>query len=473
MALLDNKPRDGGEVSPDALIPEARELQRRRMRRTGAALLGALILAGGVFALFGGGGTPGVPTLHGPLPAGIAARTADPTGRLAWGLRVVHTTGWTCVQVGRLSGDQLGLIGKDGAFHDDGRFHPFRPSTTNQARCAPNDGDGHAFMTIEHGGEPASGSGGGYQGYSQCQPAAEIARFRSILPHNGRAATRRARLQLSQACPSGDLRFVQYGLLGPDATSITYTLGNGPVVERTQGEDGAYLVVGPATSTFCAELAAHGICGSQDTAPNSIFGGMILAVHYRNGRTCQPGATAQRLPLFARRCPPVGYVPAKPAIRRAQVATPISFQLVPAARYCLTPSTGPRSGFGSAAATDLGGYVPCTRSLLTRDQHAGYVERGTLVVFSWTAREPVTSRNTEYEYMIDCNSYGQGNSTYGRIHAGERITRGIVIQPSCKGTVTGTIGYEPNLGPGGGDFAGGNPGHDGSLLVGGFHFAVH
>jgi len=104
-----------------------------------------------------------------------------------------------------------------------------------------------------------------------------------------------------------------------------------------------------------------------------------------------------------------------------------------------------------------------------RDTRPGLVEHGTLVVFSWTARQPVTSTNTEYEYFLGSGACGgQGGSTYGRITAGERLTRGIVVQSRCTGTLTGTIGYEPNLGPGGGTFAGADPGHDGSLLVGRF-----
>jgi hypothetical protein len=43
------------------------------------------------------------------------------------------------------------------------------------------------------------------------------------------------------------------------------------------------------------------------------------------------------------------------------------------------------------AATDLGGYLPCNGAVPARDKRPGLVERGTLVVFSWTARQPATS----------------------------------------------------------------------------------
>ncbi len=161
MALVDDTPAERTAASPEALIPEAREIHRRRQRRRwGAALIGLLILGGGGAVLFGGGGKPSVPCVQGPLPAGVVARAADPAGGLAWGIRVVRTSGWTCVQLGRLRGDQLGVIDEDGSFGNTGRFHAFGPSTTNQARCAQNDGEGHAFMTIELGSEPAHGADG-------------------------------------------------------------------------------------------------------------------------------------------------------------------------------------------------------------------------------------------------------------------------------------------------------------------------
>ena len=210
MALVDDNPTDRTAVSPEALIPEAREIHRRRRRRRGvAALIGLLILAGGGAVLFGRGGSPSVPAVHGPLPTGIVARAADPAGGLAWGIRVVRTSGWTCVQLGRLRGDQLGVIDEDGSFGNTGRFHAFGPSTTNQARCAPNDGDGHAFMTIELGSEPTSGAGGGYQGVSGCQAASEIARLKQILTRIRHVHGRPVTLPTPPICPPGDLRFIQ------------------------------------------------------------------------------------------------------------------------------------------------------------------------------------------------------------------------------------------------------------------------
>src|SRR5579871_5870534 len=57
--------------------------------------------------------------------SGILATAPDPEGGLPWGMRIVHTTrGEACLQIGRLESGQLGVLGIDGAFANDGRFHP-------------------------------------------------------------------------------------------------------------------------------------------------------------------------------------------------------------------------------------------------------------------------------------------------------------------------------------------------------------
>ncbi len=471
MELVHDTP---AEASPEALIPEARELHRRRLRRRwGAALLGVLLLAGGGIVLFGGGGSSAVPSVAGALPAGIVARAGDPAGGLPWGLRVVRTGGWTCVQLGRLRGDQLGVIGKDGSLGDDGRFHPFAPSTTNQAFCAQDDANSHAFMTIQLGALPASGVGAGYHTATQCRTAAEVADMKRILRIR-HAAGLRALIEQVLICPQRDLRFIQYGLLGLYANAITYSYDGRRLVERTHGADGAYLVVGPATTSFCSQMPQGSLCGENGDAPNSLFGGMILAVHYRNGQSCQPATLDTRLPPSILQCPRIGYVAPKALLRASQVAAPVSFRLIPAASYCWQPSSSDgRDGFGAAAATDLGGYLPCTAGLSAADKRPGIIQHGVLVVFSWTARQPVTSTNTGYEFFLGSDRCGgEGGSTGGRITAGERLTRGLIVQSRCTGTLTGTVAYQPNLGPEGGGFAGDDPGHDGSILVGDFTIRI-
>jgi hypothetical protein len=437
------------EVEAD-VIEDARARQRRHRRIGAAVLVAAVVAVGAILGFTGGagGGThvpPAFVALHGPLPAGIAARAADPAGGLAWGIRIVHTTGYTCVQLGRLRGDQLGLLGRDGFAGDNGRFYPMGPSTTYQARCAPNDGNGHAFMRVELGSQPTSGAGSGYKGLTMCKTGGM-----SSLP----------------VCPVRDLRFVQYGLLGPDASGITYRISGTNYTERA-GPDGAYLVVGgPSTQSFCQQFGLGSPCGSSGIATGPIGGGMIQAVHYRNAPACQPNRVHPGVPAWLNQCPEAGYVPARGTLTDRQVATPIRVRVIHANAYCLNNARSPVYRFGPAPATQLTLYHPCTHPTSSRP---GDVIHGTLVIFSWTARQAVNSPTSDYNYMIIGRCGGMGGSTYGEITLGERLTRAVMLQgnqSTC--TATGTVGYNPNLGPGGGAFDDDNPGHEGSLLVGRF-----
>jgi hypothetical protein len=462
MVVLDDTAR---ESTPEALIREARERQRRR-RRAVTLVVGALLLALGLFALLGGSGGAAGSSVNRPLPVGIAARAADPAGGPLWGVRLVRARGWTCLQLGRLRGAQLGFVGMDGRFHNDGRFHPFGVSATHQATCVQNDGNGHAFMTIEAGSVPASGSMVDWTGTAGCDSAIEVAgRNRALnrlrrkhiaVPATGGAPT----------CPAGDERFIEYGLLGPDATSITYTLGGRHAqTERTHGPDGAYLVVAAATPRSCAQFGSDSQCGGPGTAPNSIWGGMIVAVHYRNGRTCQPDSGDTRLPLSIRTCTPVGYVPPKPRILDAQVAAPVTLRVINSRRFCLTAGLE-RTGFGPAAATDLGIYLPCAASTPTSNTKPGQVSEGVLFAASWIAREPVSSPSSAYRLLVySPRCGGGGGGTVGLINAGERLTRGVFMTRKCAGAFTATVTYVPNLGPGNQD-GGNGPRSADSVLVG-------
>jgi hypothetical protein len=124
------------------------------------------------------------------------------------------------------------------------------------------------------------------------------------------------------------------------------------------------------------------------------------------------------------------------------------------ASTCRLDQTGmpapPRYGFGAAAATEIGPYLRCVGAIPARDKDIGGVLHGTLIIFSWTARQAVTSPNGQYQFMVNTGRCGgQGGSTYGRIAVGERLTRAVIL-PTCTGTASGAIGYDPDLGPGDG-----------------------
>ena len=195
---------------------------------------------------------------------------------------------------------------------------------------------------------------------------------------------------------------------------------------------------------------------------------MIRAVHYRNAPTCQLDS---RLPAWANSCPRVGYAQARPTLTDRQVTAPIHVRVINAHAYCLGHGGAPITGSGPAPATQLTPYHPCSRPTSRRP---GDVIHGTLVIFSWTARQPVTSPRSNYTFSLNNKSCGgESGSTYGTITLGELLTRAVILQPRphCKG-FTGAIGYNPDLGPGAGDFTA-DPGHGGNLLVGRFTIPIH
>jgi hypothetical protein len=273
-------------------IPWYRRMRLRPFR--GVAVLaaclaatGSALAASGVFQT----GTPVSPEVTpvatvddgAPIPGSVrllALRVADPDGGPQWGLRTIKTTrGLMCVQLGRIVDGRIGVLGEAGAFHDDGRFHPLSIDylDAGSSNCGTEDAHGNAFLNEEAFGVPTDGlisgegevSGGCYA------------------PH-----------PTSRACPPQDRRNIYYGLLGPDATSITYLAPDGKAhVMATAGPDGAYLVVLPHIAASClrgnAECAGHhGVeivrsSSGETGGPTLDAFGAVRAVTYRGGSSCR------------------------------------------------------------------------------------------------------------------------------------------------------------------------------------------
>src|SRR5688572_10687577 len=80
----------------------------------------------------------------------------DPDGGPPWGMRLVRTTrGLVCLQVGRRSGGQLGLLGRDGAFGNDGRFHPISARAPDPSDCTLPDVPARPVMSRVYNRLPA------------------------------------------------------------------------------------------------------------------------------------------------------------------------------------------------------------------------------------------------------------------------------------------------------------------------------
>ena len=151
----------------------------------------------------------------------LPLRAPDPAGGLPWGMRIIHTTrGLICVQIGRVYDDQLGQLGVDGAFHNDGRFHPLPTDAlpdvlANAAgwmagNCA-SPGDTYAGDSVGLGLSAATSSGHG-------------------------------------AGVPADRREISFGLLGVHSLSVTYRAGSETRTQPVLPGLGAYLIVQRYTS---------------------------------------------------------------------------------------------------------------------------------------------------------------------------------------------------------------------------------
>jgi hypothetical protein len=237
----------------------------------------------------------------------------DPHGGLPWGMRVLSTTrGVGCVQVGRVLDGRLVALGQDGAFGNDGRAHEL-PLSTNVERlnCSFVDGRGQIFDSVTIKSEAASAAQGVH-----CEPPGTY------------APSHRARLS---TCPLADERNLFYGTLGPDATSITYSVGGHSHTLATVGPDGAYLIVTLGTphrySGVAGRLERAGLYTSDDVPVYS----PIAAIHYRDGAVCHlltgkrwiygPQACAPALPE------PFGWSQVS-VPTHAQLSTPIHATLI-------------------------------------------------------------------------------------------------------------------------------------------------
>jgi hypothetical protein len=173
-----------------------------------------------------------------------ALRVADPDGGPAWGLRLTDTSrGELCPVVGRVEHGQIGALGVDGAFHNDGLFHPYAADYPNYTfdgmSCAPADAQGHGFVFDTWFGAPTSASlrGESFHGVPCFGRWNEPASIRTLHRRSGVGHLKQA------VCPADEVRDIYFGLLGPDARQIAYRSANGHLNTEAVGADGAYLVV--------------------------------------------------------------------------------------------------------------------------------------------------------------------------------------------------------------------------------------
>jgi hypothetical protein len=200
----------------------------------------------------------------------LAMRVADPAGGLPWGMRLVRTTrGLVCVQVGRIDGSQLGVLGQDGAFGDDGRFHPVAPDVVDYHRS-----------TTE---------------VSSCLSPGQTTSLEADIPQNGVFGTRHP-----QAIPKSARRWISYGLLGPRAVSVSYTTeGHEHTIPVTRGS-GAYLVVLPSPQKGGFETGGGAVSTTEFVTPQGAVSSIAYRVH---GRLCSESRPASEAASAHPQCP--------------------------------------------------------------------------------------------------------------------------------------------------------------------------
>ena len=293
---------------PPVILPELRDglAHRRRRARRRPALVGGIAFTG-VLATAGALAATGVLQIptgepvephrverdagHGVgVPVGATAqllplRVADPAGGPPWGLRMVTTSrGLACLQLGRVVGDELGVLGQDGIEKDDGRFHPLPIATAASALtpCQIPDGAGRFFAGVDR------------LTYASGDTPVRACRGREHAPSHGRAAL------------SGGGR-------APRRVRVARARGRAHHLRRRderggQPPLGAYLSVRPGKGE-------SGVTAMGGTPVGSDFDMGVARIDYRDGTSC-PGKKPRAF------CPPKGYVkrtPAKPGAVRARL----------------------------------------------------------------------------------------------------------------------------------------------------------
>jgi hypothetical protein len=417
----------------------------------------AVVLGGGTAALAAAGvfrtGTPvgsnvpSDPRVQDGLAVGSSVRllplsVTDLGGAPAWGLRYMRTSrGLACLQYGRVVAGMIGALGEDGAFSNDGRFHPFSVNYEQGipgSGCSDLDTRGGAVFNAIIQRIPASGMDG------SCYPRQ---------PSPPRGAPSPPRLEI---CPAKDLRDLYFGLLGPDAASISYRTPAGQVVsERTAGPNGAYLIVGSPTAQVCSTktILGHGFhsCGNGSFSTPSLQSyGVIRSVTYRNGTTCTPATKRTG-------CPPVGFSTAPaPQFTSSEVRAPIKVtaslgwrsctngetvrpcRSKPPAGYRLTPA-GKVTYYGRTALAPPGGF-PQVRVTVTFTSRVAVTNIDSAYTFLWRLT-PVNP------HACQVGPLGGRYVTSKDLRVGQPVTDQIFADQLCPGTIDGSITLNTAKGP--------------------------
>jgi hypothetical protein len=309
----------------------------------------------------------------------LALHVPDPEGGLPWGMRIVHTTrGEVCVQIGRIQNGQLGELGIDGVFHDDGRFHPL------PANVLPETSRVGVKVENEDATEAVS-----------CHLAGQVV----VGEHIGVDRSAGAADGGERKRPLGELRNVYYGMLGAPAVSVSYKGGKTDSTLAVSPPLGAYLIVRKAVSKELEGYDRESL-GSEGDLPASA---PLTAITYRlNGKLCQRGPVLAPggVEHLADPCPEPHW-PSAPYVAPHDLHRPLRAQLQVSDRLV----TGVRLSFTApfavtSAKQDYAVRIPaisCSRDVVSGNSGVvrGYsdwslgrdVARGSTVTHRFSARE--------------------------------------------------------------------------------------
>lgn len=239
-------------VAAGGADPKAREVPKRsppKRRRTVLLAAGLVVtMSAGAYAaadllLADGDAVPesAAPDQLSPQPRGdyrlLAARAPDPDGGPSWAIatyeaQVDGKRTLTCATVARTQNAALGVVGRDGIFRDDGRFHALSPRVQTAVFC------GSRLRPSFAQGPPVPASG--YTG----RPGPPLGGCREDVDLNGPTVSpqTRKRLRNVPVCAAGSRRVVIAGLAPLDVKRV---LVDGPEARRavTVAPDGSFLVV--------------------------------------------------------------------------------------------------------------------------------------------------------------------------------------------------------------------------------------
>ncbi len=312
-----------------------------------------------------------------PLPGSVKVlplSTPDLHGGAPWGMRYLKTTrGLGCLQVGRLVDGQIGVLGIDGVANDDGRFHALPTNALDLFNCEPLDAHGLTLISVSDPSAYAYGTG-------VEQACAGVGTVSPSAPR----------------CPEADLRAVYYGLLGPQASSLTYTASGNTRTIHPDGPLGGYLIVLPTPN--------RNVNGGIGGVPATPYGPPFQRVTFTNGLVCDLRIDSAG---NVRQCPAPGFTPIQTSrVSSAQIATPI------------TATVKHQNGYWVIAA-------------------------------SFTARVAVTNAQSRYDLQVTTPPTCKPTSVYGTETPGN-INKGETVQLSealgkCPGRYTAIVLYEPSI----------------------------